>query len=905
MQNPLRRAAAAMLASATLVAGLAVVTMPAPAAYAAVVTPPPPPAPTPARVGPPASMVVLGDSISQGTGSDDGGGTVSVQDGGIGSPRLENSWATGDWSGLQSNFQRIRALPGGSSVTRLNLSANGANMRNQFLAQAQSVPAGTGYVMVEMGGNDLCRPTEAEMTSEADYRAQFKAGLDWLKANRPETLVFVASVPDIYNLWYVRGAAHQGEYFGVWPFGSTAAGPRATRGSEDSSPFWARQFWDGLFGSVIPCKSLLVDPTNPRNAGPTPTATHSSEARRLRVRARNIAFNNILSQECAVVLRCNFDDKALFNFSANRVNGSLTHNTGLWQFKDRDISTQDHFHPSFTGQQKLAANTFAASYDFTDRTAPTVALTPNPVANGNGWNRTNVTVTVSGSDAAGIRGFEYRVRTGSGTPAWTQVIGNSNVNVTVSAAGVSNVEARSLDANGNVSASSFRTVAIDRTAPQVSLTTPTAEADYEQNAEVTAEYSCSDAAGGADVASCVGTVADGALIDTSTVGTKQFSVTATDGAGNQTTVTRSYTVIDVTAPTIDLRNPADGASLDRHATVEADYDCVDEPGGSGLASCDGTVPDGGSVDTATIGDKDFTVEAADNAGNSDRVTHTYTVVDVTAPTITLSAPGSGAVYDHHQVVNADFTCEDDDGGIGIADGYCVGTVPNGDPVDTSTLGTHTFQVTGTDRAGNEATVTHTYTVVDVTAPTVSSSNDGIEYKLGQPVPAQFTCTDEPGGSGVASCTGPGNLDTSSVGTKTYSVVTTDNAGNTRTATVTYRVTYAYGEVRQPINANGSSVFKTGSTVPVKFGLTDYAGTPVGTATPTISYTSLNPEGIVDEQSTEPVYNAPATGGTQLRWDATSNQYIFNLGTKTLKVGTYKLIITLDDGKQYGAIITLK
>jgi hypothetical protein len=96
-------------------------------------------------------------------------------------------------------------------------------MKNNFLAQAQSVPVGTQYVMIEMGGNDLCRPSEAEMTTEADYRAQFRAGLDWLKANRSDTIVFVASIPDIYNLWYIRGSAHAGEVFGaIFGIGGTA-----------------------------------------------------------------------------------------------------------------------------------------------------------------------------------------------------------------------------------------------------------------------------------------------------------------------------------------------------------------------------------------------------------------------------------------------------------------------------------------------------------------------------------------------------------------------------------------------------------------------------------------------------------------------------------------------------------
>lgn len=864
------------------------------------------PSPTSARTGPPASIAVLGDSISQGTGSDDGGATLSVQDGGIGSPRLRNSWATGDWPGLNSYLQRTRALPGGAGTVGINLSANGANMRNDFAAQARSVPAGTGLVMIEMGGNDLCRPSEGEMTSVADYRTQLRTGLAWLQANRPDTLVTAYSVPDIYNLWYLRGAAHKGESFGIWPFNSTAAGPRPTRGSQDNGTFLARQFWDGLFGSVIPCKSLLVDPTNPRNAGPTPDASNASEARRLRVRARAIAFNDVLRQECAAMLRCRFDDNAVFNMSANRVNGSLTSNTSLWTFVDRDISTQDHFHPSFAGQRKLADRAFNGSYDLTDRTAPVVSLTTSTPANAAGWHRTNVTVTGSATDAAGIRGYETRVHRPDGSvSAWSGSAATAAVNVGVSTEGASYVEVRALDVNGNLSASKIQAVRIDKTIPQTSMVTPAEGATFAQHDEVAAAYTCSDA-GGSDIATCEGSVADGANIDTSTVGTKTFTVTATDAAGNVRTTTRSYTVVDVTPPGISIDSPAAGAAFERHASVPADYICADEAGGSGLADCIGTVPNGDNVATATIGSHDFTVDAHDNAGNPATLTHTYTVLDVTVPTVRIHSPADGATYEHHQVVAADFDCVDDDGGSGIAPGYCEGTTEAGSPIDTSTLGAHTWTVTATDRSGNVTTRTVSYQVVDVTAPTVSSPHDGIEYKLGQEVPATFTCTDEEGGSGVMECAGPESLDTSSVGAKTFTVTTTDAAGNSRTQEFGYQVIYAYGEVLEPINRDGSSVFKAGSTVPVKFRVSDYAGTPVSTAVASLGAVRTHDiDGTVDEAVQETTSTSSATSGDLFRNGGGDGVYIYNLSTKAMKAGSYQLFIKLDDGKQYTAVFSLR
>lgn len=84
-------------------------------------------------------------------------------------------------------------------------------------------------------------------------------------------------------------------------------------------------------------------------------------------------------------------------------------------------------------------------------------------------------------------------------------------------------------------------------------------------------------------------------------------------------------VVDTTSPTITLTTPTDGAVYVQSAVVAANYTCEDEAGGSGLASCEGDVPAGSLIDTTTPGTHTFTVNAADNAGNTSSVTHTYTV----------------------------------------------------------------------------------------------------------------------------------------------------------------------------------------------------------------------------------------------------------------------------------------
>src|SRR5919107_1555451 len=200
---------------------------------------------------------------------------------------------------------------------------------------------------------------------------------------------------------------------------------------------------------------------------------------------------------------------------------------------------------------------------------------------------------------------------------------------------------------------------------------PANAATVPQGASVVVDFSCADE-GGSGLASCVGTTADGAQLDTSDLGPVSVTVTARDGAGNQTTRTHTVTVVDETAPEVTIDSPVNGAVYGRDDVVLADYACADEANGSGLASCTGDVANGSAVDTSTLGEHTFTADAADNAGNESSDSVTYTVVDETAPTISLVTPADGAVYGLGEGVAADYSCADEAHGSGLA--TCSGTV---------------------------------------------------------------------------------------------------------------------------------------------------------------------------------------------------------------------------------------
>ena len=367
----------------------------------------------------------------------------------------------------------------------------------------------------------------------------------------------------------------------------------------------------------------------------------------------------------------------------------------------------------------------------------------------------------------------------------------------------------------------------DTTPPTIDLRSPVDGARVPQGASVVVDFSCADE-GGSELASCQGTTPDGASLDTSTLGEKSVTVVARDGAGNETTATHTITVVDEAAPQVTLDSPSDGAVYTQGEEVLADYSCADEPNGSGLATCSGTVADGEAVDTDALGEHTFTVEASDNAGNTTSRSATYTVVDRAAPSISISTPANGASYALGAHVVADYSCADEANGSGLA--TCSGTVADGAPVNTASVGEKTFTVQATDAAGNSASKSVKYNVVDSAPPaiTLTSPADGGVYSLGQRVLAAYSCQDQGGGSGVAVCQGTvpngAAIDTSRPGAHSFEVRAADGRGNTATKTVTYAVGYDFRGFFWPV-ANPPKVnrWKAGVPVPIRFSLDGYKG----------------------------------------------------------------------------------
>jgi len=112
-------------------------------------------------------------------------------------------------------------------------------------------------------------------------------------------------------------------------------------------------------------------------------------------------------------------------------------------------------------------------------------------------------------------------------------------------------------------------------------------------------------------------------------------------------------------------------------------------------------------------------------------------------------------------------------------------------------------------------------------------------------------------------------------------------------------------ILQPVNNDGSSTFKQGSTVPLKFRACDANGNPVG---PTTAVPNIVASFVLDHTTAGAAAPNEAvdstTPDTAFRWSP--DQWIFNLSTKNLTNNkTYYYKVTLVGGASFNITFALK
>jgi len=149
---------------------------------------------------------------------------------------------------------------------------------------------------------------------------------------------------------------------------------------------------------------------------------------------------------------------------------------------------------------------------------------------------------------------------------------------------------------------------------------------------------------------------------------------------------------------------------------------------------------------------------------------------------------------------------------------------------------------------------------------------------------------------------------SSLGVGTHAFTATYGGDNTfgpsTSAPLTQVVRYAAAgivcaggpgrQILPPVNADGTSVFRQGRTVPAKFRVCDANGQSIGTAGVVQDFRLTQ---VISGTASDVNENVPSTTpDTAFRWDAAEQQWVFNISTAGQEAQkTYVYTITLNDG----------
>ncbi len=429
-----------------------------------------------------------------------------------------------------------------------------------------------------------------------------------------------------------------------------------------------------------------------------------------------------------------------------------------------------------------AGNQNAATRDFTvDASVPTVTLTAQPLAISNDPNP-RVTFTTTGSPTT------TTCRLDAGTPVtctsphtFTAVAdGSHTITVTVS------------DAAGNSSSATTNPFLIDTISPTVAITGGPAAGGLTNDTTPTFTFIASGATvtecrfDAQAFVSCASSFTPGvALAD----GLHTFEVRVSDDASNTMSATRTFTV-DATPPTVTLTAQPLPNSNDPNPRVT--FTTAGSPttitcrldAGTPVACTSPHTFTGVANGTHTI-----TVSVSDAAGNSGSATTSSFVIDTIAPSIVITGGPVAGGLTNDNTPTFTFTVS----GATVTEcrfdaqpfTACTTTFTPGTALGE---GARTFEIRAADAAGNTTSTTRTFTV-DTVAPAVTITAQPPALSNNNDPAVSFTVTGAPttvqcrlDATAPVTCTSGFSFTNVADGPHTITVLATDAAANTGTAT---------------------------------------------------------------------------------------------------------------------------
>jgi hypothetical protein len=254
-------------------------------------------------------------------------------------------------------------------------------------------------------------------------------------------------------------------------------------------------------------------------------------------------------------------------------------------------------------------------------------------------------------------------------------------------------------------------------------------------------------------------------------------------------------------------------------------------------------------------------------------------LDATPPVTTASqAPPANGNGWNNTDVKVTLSATDDNSGVARIE-YNIdnaGWTTYTDPVTLSTEGVHTFQYRSIDRALNQEQAKSLTVRIDKTPPTVTSNvpAGGATYILHQPLTPDFSC-DDGSGSGVATCTTSDAIDTNSVGSKTFTISSSDKAGNTIQQVIHYTVSY---DIKVLKGLEGPH--RIPSPFKIWLIITDYYGQDYSSKDLPLYAVSLNPGPLT-----------PGPVNPDNKFDFNGGAYTYMIFPFDMKPGTYTLGFT--------------